>query len=219
MYSQNGIIGVRGDYMIYSKLSELMKRDELTITKLANDTNISRTTLTSLFHNTGNGIQFDTINILCDYFGIEISELLVYIPYDIEINLNTISEDSLHDRGNFSECLISGEILFTSVRGKERKNFPFTTYITIMEDKKRVYYECDIDEEELFRYQEFIDMLSDEVYKITLFKVLHGIKTNIFKQLPNINSDWKNYSSQPILNSLLKWDKWDMYNYLLDKRN
>ena len=59
--------------MIYSKLSELMKREELTITKLANDTNISRTTLTSLFHNTGNGIQFDTINILCDYFGVEIS--------------------------------------------------------------------------------------------------------------------------------------------------
>ena len=205
--------------MIYSKLSELMKREELTITKLANDTNISRTTLTSLFHNTGNGIQFDTINILCDYFGIEISELLVYVPYDIEINLNTISEDSLHDRGKFSECLISGEILFTSVRGKEKKIFPFISHISIMEEKKCVFFECDIDEEELFYYQEFIDMFSDEVYTITLFKILHGIKTNIFKQLHNINSDWKNYSSQPILNSLLKWDKWEIYNYLLDKRN
>ncbi|MFR3045446.1 MAG: hypothetical protein ACLTM8_07250 [Veillonella parvula] len=88
-----------------------------------------------------------------------------------------------------------------------------------MEEKKCVFFECDIDEEELFYYQEFIDMFSDEVYKITLFKILLGIKTNIFKQLPNINSDWKNYSSQPILNSLLKWDKWEIYNYLLDKRN
>lgn len=205
--------------MIYSKLSELMKREELTITKLANDTNISRTTLTSLFHNTGNGIQFDTINILCDYFGVEISELLVYVPYDIEININRISEDDICDRGKYSECLIGGEILFTSARGKEKKIFPFMSHISIMEEKKCVFFECDIDEEELFYYQEFIDMFSDEVYKITLFKILHGIKTNIFKQLPNINSDWKNYSSQPILNSLLKWDKWEIYNYLLDKRN
>ena len=97
--------------MIYSKLSNLMRKKGLTITKLANDTGISRTTLTSLFHNSGNGIQFDTLNVLCNYFHISISELLVFVPYTVEIKLEDIEESSFIYYDDSSECTNTGWIV------------------------------------------------------------------------------------------------------------
>lgn len=205
--------------MIFSKLSSLMRKDKLTITKLANDTNISRTTLTSLFHNSGNGIQFDTINVLCDYFGIEINELLVFVPYDIEINIGVISEDNFCDDEKFSKCLVDCEIVFTGVRGKEKNIVPLDLLISINENKEYIVYDCDLNDEDLFYYQEFIDSFSYEVYEIILYTIIKKTSASILKQLSDIDKDWQNYDIQPVLVPLIKWDKWKIYNYLFDKIN
>lgn len=68
--------------MIRCNLSVLLAERNLKITKVSNDTGISRTTLTALCKNHSQGIQFDTMNILCKYLKVAPAQLICYIPYD-----------------------------------------------------------------------------------------------------------------------------------------
>jgi DNA-binding Xre family transcriptional regulator/predicted metallopeptidase len=65
--------------LIRCNLSILMAERGLNISDVSKDTGISRTTLTSLFHNQSKGIQFDTLETLCNYLQVSISELLTRI--------------------------------------------------------------------------------------------------------------------------------------------
>lgn len=72
--------------MIKCNLAIILAERNLKIMKLSKDTGISRTTLTSLYYNHAKGIQFETINTLCNYFRIEPTNLLQYIPIDFLIS-------------------------------------------------------------------------------------------------------------------------------------
>ncbi|MBN6755890.1 helix-turn-helix domain-containing protein [Staphylococcus saprophyticus] len=63
--------------MIKCTLKDLIERHEVTQTDIANTTGITRPTLLALMRNDAQGIKFSTLEKLCDYFNIEISELLV----------------------------------------------------------------------------------------------------------------------------------------------
>lgn len=69
--------------MIKCNLPVLLAERGLKITKLSNDTGISRTTLTSLSNNYSQGIQFDTLNKICNYLKITPGELFLYAPFEI----------------------------------------------------------------------------------------------------------------------------------------
>lgn len=69
--------------MIRSNLSILLAERGLKITKVAKETGISRTTLTALSNNYGQGIQFDTLNTLCMYLKVTPNQLLSFVPVDI----------------------------------------------------------------------------------------------------------------------------------------
>ena len=56
---------------------------------------ISRTTLTSLANNYSQGIQFDTINTLCNYLKITPDQLISYVPVDIKIESIRLDDISL----------------------------------------------------------------------------------------------------------------------------
>lgn len=71
--------------MIFSKLKVLMAERDLKVNEVANDTGISRTTLTGLFNNTLKGVRLDTINTLCQYFNVSINEFFDYLPFDFEV--------------------------------------------------------------------------------------------------------------------------------------
>lgn len=71
--------------MIRCNLSILLAERNLKITQVSKDTGISRTTLTSLSSNYSQGIQFDTVNTLCNYLKITPEQLIAYIPIDVEI--------------------------------------------------------------------------------------------------------------------------------------
>lgn len=71
--------------MIRCNLSILLAEQKLKITKVSNDTGISRTTLTALANNYGQGIQFDTINKLCIYLKVGPEQLLSFVPVDVKI--------------------------------------------------------------------------------------------------------------------------------------
>lgn len=71
--------------MVRCNLSVLLAERNLKITKVCNDTGISRTTLTYLANNYSKGIQYDTLNTLCSYLKVSPGELISFVPVDIYI--------------------------------------------------------------------------------------------------------------------------------------
>lgn len=79
--------------MLKCNLAILLAERNLKITKVSKDTGISRTTLTSLYYNNAKGIQFETLNTLCQYLSVYPDSLLQYLP--IEVIINDISKYGL----------------------------------------------------------------------------------------------------------------------------
>ena len=71
--------------MIRCNLAILLAERNLRITKVSKDTGISRTTLTSLSSNKAQGIQFDTINTLCNYLNVNPNQLITHSPIDVKL--------------------------------------------------------------------------------------------------------------------------------------
>lgn len=74
--------------MLKSNLSVLMAERGLKIAKIYEDTGISKTTLMALTENTGKGVQFDTVDKLCNYLGVTPAEFFAYVPviWDMSIS-------------------------------------------------------------------------------------------------------------------------------------
>lgn len=89
--------------MILCNLPEILGKRRLKIAKVAADTGISRTTLTSLYYDSGKGVQFETINSLCIYLNIGIGELFTTLPFDIFIENCEYTE---HEKIAIFECKI-----------------------------------------------------------------------------------------------------------------
>lgn len=62
--------------MIKCHLSTLLGSKKLKIADVVRDTGINRSTITRLFHETNNRIDFETLEILCRYLGCSVGELL-----------------------------------------------------------------------------------------------------------------------------------------------
>lgn len=88
-----------------------MAERQLKITRVANDTRISRTTLTALSQEQSKGVQLDTLNTLCNYFNITPCEFFDYIPYEFSINVvNSDDETSLEIPVDFIEKNINYDL-------------------------------------------------------------------------------------------------------------
>ena len=77
--------------MITCNLGKILKRRNIKISKIAKETGISRTTITSLIKGNSNGIKFETLSTLCEY---------------LEIPVATIMETTTTDNGVSVERLI-----------------------------------------------------------------------------------------------------------------
>ena len=97
--------------MIRNNFNILMAERQLKITRVANDTRISRTTLTALSQEQSKGVQLDTLNTLCNYFNITPCEFFDYIPYEFSINVvNSDDETSLEMPNDFIEKNINYDL-------------------------------------------------------------------------------------------------------------
>lgn len=67
--------------MIKTNLAVLMAERGLKISDLYEATGISKTTLMAISENTGKGIQYDTIDKLCNFLNISPTDFFVYSPY------------------------------------------------------------------------------------------------------------------------------------------
>lgn len=62
--------------MVESNLRILLAKKRLNITDVSKGTGISRTTLSALYHESGKGIQFDTLGKICGYLKCEVGDLI-----------------------------------------------------------------------------------------------------------------------------------------------
>ena len=71
--------------MLIPNLSVLLAQRHLTVTRVSEDTGLSRTTLTALCGGSARGIQFETLNTLCQYLKAAPGDLFLYRPFDIAL--------------------------------------------------------------------------------------------------------------------------------------
>jgi putative transcriptional regulator len=65
--------------MITVKLSEMMGKYKIkSFSELEKLTGITRKTLTKMYDGEGKGIEYDTLDKLCDYFNCTVGDLLFY---------------------------------------------------------------------------------------------------------------------------------------------
>lgn len=81
--------------MIQSRLSVLMAERGLKIADLYEETGISKTTLMAIAENTGKGVQFDTVDKLCNFLGVTPCDFFDYSPYIVETQKSDFTEGNL----------------------------------------------------------------------------------------------------------------------------
>lgn len=106
--------------MIRSNLAVLLAERGLKITKVFEDTGISRTTLTALYYNSCKGVQLDTLNALCLYLRVDPGQMLQFVPFDISV---TVSTDFVY-APEVEEFGFVSEIQFKIVDGKKEYEIP-----------------------------------------------------------------------------------------------
>lgn len=74
--------------MISCHFARLLGERKLKISDVARDTGINRGTLTRLYYETAERVELEVLDQLCDYFGIDLPELLVRSPGK---HVNTLS--------------------------------------------------------------------------------------------------------------------------------
>ena len=85
--------------MILCTLKNYMKLFGDTQSQISEQTGITRPTLLSLIRNENKNIKYDTIDELCNFFGIQLKDLLIYSPVKIKqksFNIKTIIEEYEH---------------------------------------------------------------------------------------------------------------------------
>lgn len=76
--------------MIRTKLRSLMEDRDLNIKLLNLATGISRTTLSNFLNDITKGIQFDTLNQLCQYLEVSPADFFEYVPFDMEFKVEVV---------------------------------------------------------------------------------------------------------------------------------
>jgi len=118
--------------MLRCNLNVLLSERNVKITRVSRDTGISRTTLTALCYNHGQGIQFDTLNTLCCYLSVTPEQIFTFVPFNVELKAefeNGLSNDDVVDFFDVDICVMDKnklrEFRLLSSIGKkvDRNNF------------------------------------------------------------------------------------------------
>lgn len=62
--------------MIHCHFARLLGERKLKISDVARDTGINRGTLTRLYYETAERVELEVLDKLCEYFGVDVSDLL-----------------------------------------------------------------------------------------------------------------------------------------------
>lgn len=191
--------------MIHSNLKKILRDEGYTISYVAEKTGISRTTITSLAQNTGNGVQFDTLDKLCSFLKVKINDVFTFIPFDVTIKF--IEDYSINlTPTNGSIDLELNSIIYDS------DSFLFKLDTCFIKEETQLLTVLSISTEYEYIYQWVIDKLSDNVINIIHDKLADAVTKKIYSDLKN-----NDLNIRILFSNFRKWDKWDMYNNLNNK--
>lgn len=72
--------------MVKCHLSRLMGERKLKISDVARDTGLHRNTVTLLYQETATRVDLDALNSLCEYFNVQVGDLLEYTKGEAHSN-------------------------------------------------------------------------------------------------------------------------------------
>ncbi|MCT4397331.1 XRE family transcriptional regulator [Pediococcus ethanolidurans] len=105
--------------MIRNNFAIILAERQLRITRVANDTGISRTTLTALSQNSTKMVQIETVNNLCMYLDISTQEFFSFIPIDVNFNVYVGElDENQYEATHLLEYDLSG---FMNIKTKQKK--------------------------------------------------------------------------------------------------
>lgn len=122
--------------MIFNRLKMLLSERELSITQVAKDTGLSRTTLTYLVQNNSKGIQLATLNQLCQYLHVQPKDLLEYYPFDLHCEFNR-DQDKITVAASILE---NGQIIRTAQLTSKMTDDTCKIAYTVLEKQFADYY-------------------------------------------------------------------------------
>ena len=207
-----------GVFMIRNRLAELLSERQLKITKVAKDTGISRNTITSTAQNDTKMIQYDTIDVLCQYLNITPNDFFDFIPVDYSLsffteNVSIIAKtDSYYD--SYVDKIEYEFILYIDIKGYGfEKTFELLGKLWFNDENDLIIH-VDFSKEE--DSKEFTKKFYDKIsagHRTLFDKEVHQtISLNFAKDLKEQQPDLldKNYylefisTIKPLIN--LKWE-------------
>ena len=198
--------------MIKNNFNTLMAERLLKITRVANDTGISRTTLTALSQEMNKGVQMDTLNTLCNYFNITPCEFFDYIPYEFAVKVIDVEND---EEEIFSDDVNSINLkkyeLFINVlnnKGETKHTFSLNCELAA-----KVYYQSYIDDENS------VNVIPDEDRIIAVFTIKNETDdkdTFLTFLLDNFSAKWRFYILDYIENIILFYGKQKFYEFSIE---
>lgn len=105
--------------MIKINLAVLLAERGVKITEVAKQTGISRTTLTALYYNHSKGIQWDTLDVLCQYLKVKPNDLILHESFSYNFEVLDIQKKSDSCYNNWEEINLSYKVTYqnTSLNG------------------------------------------------------------------------------------------------------
>ncbi|MGW7931519.1 helix-turn-helix domain-containing protein [Staphylococcus xylosus] len=177
--------------MIQSKLSLLMAERGLKISDLYEETGISKTTLMALAENSGKGVQFDTIDKLCNYLGVTPCDFFDYAPYMVHLDDATSSAYG----GEFNDITITlnkqfyKRTFYISISILNAKQ----DFLTLPTDDKNIdfYSMVELVDSDSYNQEDFYSFLSD---------ISVSFKTKLINEISNksIDTFYKNIGKELI---------------------
>ncbi|MCI2934570.1 helix-turn-helix transcriptional regulator [Staphylococcus haemolyticus] len=145
--------------MIQSRLSVLMAERGLKISDLYEETGISKTTLMAIAENTGKGVQYDTVDKLCNFLGVTPCEFFEYSPYLVSFRMDKIKSDQN----------IPIDYTITIKNQNYEKLFYLYVFIylgnsydiPVRKDEFKAYIDINLESSEHYNDEEFYNFISD----------------------------------------------------------
>lgn len=164
--------------MIKTNLAVLMAERGLKISDVYEATGISKTNLMAISDNTGKGIQYETMDKLCDFFNITPEQFFIYSPYNFNFHVLNNNDNVAH----------LNDIAITVSKSSGLKSYTFSpNVITPMGEQFNVTKE---DADFIINYKLFmsIDDFDDEKLKKNkkeFYSIYDGLPTVLKSDINN----------------------------------
>lgn len=120
--------------MIKCNLAVLLAERGLKMSDIINDTPLSKTAVRGLFYNTSKGIQYETLEIICDYLKVEPGDVIQNIIFRYEIIEKSINDEEsaiiykTHFFYQDKEYIYDVNVAFRNYSASDFKKDPFASF-------------------------------------------------------------------------------------------